>query len=193
MPVNALDIDANRSARKYSRYEQMLRVLWAMVMPLFRFSPRICFGWRKILLRLFGAKIGRDTHIYNSAIIYMPWNLTIGDKSSIGEWALIYNLGPITIGSQTTISQRVHLCAGTHDYADPALPLLKPPIVIADQVWVCADAFVSPGVTVGEGAIVGARAVVTRDVEPWAIVAENPARFIKRRELRAGDKARSEL
>lgn len=184
MPINVLDIDSNRSARKYSRNEQLCRILWALAAPLFRFSPRICFGWRRFLLRLFGAKVGYATHIYNSAIIYMPWNLTIGDQSSIGEWALIYNLGRITIGNRTTISQRVHLCAGTHDYTDPALPLLKPPITISDQAWVCADAFVGPGVTVGEGAIVGARAVVTRDVEPWAIVAGNPAKFIKQRKLK---------
>lgn len=185
MREQMLNVAANRSARKYSHNEQLRRVLWALATPLFRFSPRICFGWRRFLLRLFGAKVGNQANIYNSAIIYMPWNLTIGDQSSIGEWALIYNLGPITIGNQTTISQRVHLCAGTHDYSDPALPLLKPPIVIADQAWVCADAFVGPGVMVGEGAIVGARAVVTRDVEPWAIVAGNPAKFIKQRVLKS--------
>lgn len=184
MAVPDLNIAANRKAVKYTRLDLFRRVLWAMATPLFRFSPRICFGWRSFLLRLFGATIGRNTHIYHSAVIYMPWNLTIGDDSSIGEWALVYNLGPITIGSKTTISQRVHLCAGTHDYTDPALPLLKPPIEIRDQAWICADAFISPGVTVGEGAIVGARAVVTKDVGPWAIVAGNPARFIKVRELK---------
>jgi putative colanic acid biosynthesis acetyltransferase WcaF len=133
------------------------------------------------LLRLFGAKIGQQTHIYNSAVIYMPWNMEIGSQSSIGEWALIYNLGPITIGSCTTISQRAHLCAGSHDYIDPILPLLKPPIMIADKAWICADAYVGPGVTVGEGAIAAARAVVTKNVEPWTIVAGNPARIIKKR------------
>ena len=179
-----LDIAANRRATKYVRSELIRRVLWGMATPLFRLSPRICFGWRRFLLRLFGAKVGRQTNIYNSAIIYMPWNLTIGEQSSIGEWALIYNLGPITIGSQTTISQRVHLCAGTHDYTDPTLPLLKPPIVIDDQAWICADAFVGPDVTVGKGAIAGARAVVTRDVESWTIVAGNPAIFIKNRKMK---------
>ncbi len=184
MSSDSLDIDTNRSARKYTRHEQLLRVLWAIMTPLFRFSPRICFGWRRLLLRMFGASVGCGTHIYNSAIIYMPWNLTIGDQSSIGEWALIYNLGPITLGSRTTISQRAHLCAGTHDFTDPALPLLKPPIVIADQAWVCTDAFVGPNVTVGEGAIVGACAVVTKDVDSWTIVAGNPAKTIKTREIK---------
>jgi|JTFP01.1.fsa_nt_gb putative colanic acid biosynthesis acetyltransferase WcaF len=184
MENSTLDINANRNAVKYSRHEMICRVLWGLIKPLFSFSPRPLFGWRAFLLRLFGAKVGRSVHIYNSATIYFPWNLEIGDHSAIGEYAFIYNLGPIIIGNKTTISHWAHLCAGTHDYADPALPLLKPPIVIADQAWICADAFVGPDVTVGEGAIVGARAVVTRDVDPWVIVAGNPAVFIKRREMK---------
>jgi putative colanic acid biosynthesis acetyltransferase WcaF len=132
---------------------------------------------------MFGARVGSQTHIYNSAVIYMPWNLTIGDQSAIGEWALVYNLGKVTIGNRTTISQRAHLCAGTHDISDPSLPLLKPPITIADQVWVCADAFVGPGVDVAQGSVVGARAVVVKDVSAWTIVAGNPARYIKSRKL----------
>jgi len=176
-----LDISANRKATKYTPREQILRVLWGVGKQLFRLSPRICFGWRRMLLRLFGAKIGNEVCIYNSAEIYMPWNFEIGDQSSVGEHAYIYNLGRITIGNRTTISQRAHLCAGTHDFTDPALPLLKPPIIVKDQAWVCADAFVGPGVTVGEGAIVGARAVVIKDVEAWDIVAGNPARVVRKR------------
>lgn len=160
-----------------------MRVVWAVLRPLFRFSPRVFFGWRRFLLRLLGARIGKHVHIYNSSDIYFPWNLEVGDWSAIGEHACIYNLGPIRIGSQVTISQRAHLCAGTHDYTDPSLPLLKPPIVIGNQAWICADAFVGPGVTVGEGALVGARAVAVKDVEPWTIVAGNPARPIKKRML----------
>lgn len=179
-----LDVIENRKAVKYSPQQQLMRVLWGFFSPLFRFSPRICFRWRATLLRLFGAKVGRNVHIYNSATIYLPWNLEIGDYSSIGEYAFIYNLGKITLGSKTTISQRVHLCAGTHDFTDPTLPLLKPPIKVEDQAWVCADAFVGPGIIIGEGAIVGARAVVTKNVEPWVIVAGNPARVIKQREMR---------
>ena len=114
----------------------------------------------------------------------MPWNLEIGDWSSIGEHAFIYNLGKVTIGSKTTISHRAHLCAGTHDYTDRSLPLLKLPITIQDSAWVCADAFVGPGVTVGEGAVVGARSVVVKDVEPWMVVAGNPAIAIKKREMK---------
>lgn len=96
---------------------------------------------------------------------------------------LIYNLGKITLGQRVTVSHGAHLCAGTHDYARADFPLLKLPIVIQDQSWVCADAFVGPNVTISEGAVVGARAVVTKNVMPWTVVAGNPAQFIKKREI----------
>jgi putative colanic acid biosynthesis acetyltransferase WcaF len=178
-----LDITANRKATKYTKKELLRRLLWSVATPLFRLSPRICFGWRQGLLGLFGASIGKDVHIYSSATIYMPWNLEIGDQSSIGEHAYIYNLGKIAIGKKATISHRAHLCAGTHDYTRPDLPLQKPQIDIGDQAWICTDAFVGPGVVVGEGAVVGARAVVMNDVPDWAVVAGNPARFVKKREM----------
>lgn len=176
-----LDVATNRKAEKYSLKEQVLRVLWGFATLFFRFSPRISFGWRSFLLRQFGATVGKHVHIYNSATIYMPWNLEIGDWSSISEHVYIYNLGKVCIGKKTTVSHRAHICAGTHDYTRPDLRLQKPPIVISDQAWVCSDAFVGPGVVIGEGAIVGARAVVTKDVASWTVVAGNPARFIKNR------------
>src|ERR1039458_250131 len=178
-----LDIAANRASRKYSRSELARRVLWALGQILFRLSPRPCFGWRRWLLRRFGAQVGKQVNIYNSAVIYFPWNLSVGDWSAIGEGACVYNLGKVTIGKGVTISQRAHLCAGTHDYRRPDMPLQKPPILVEDQVWICTEAFVGPGIKIAEGAIVGARAVVTKDVAPWAIVAGNPARFLKMREM----------
>jgi putative colanic acid biosynthesis acetyltransferase WcaF len=183
MSDTGLDIASNRGAAKYSKSVLLKRLLWGMAQPLFRFSPRIFFGWRRFLLRLFGARVGRHVHVYNSAVVYMPWNLEIGDSSSIGEHAFIYNLGVITIGRNATVSQRAHLCAGSHDYRKIDMPLLKPPIHVGDQVWVCADAFIGPNVTIGEGAIVGARGVAVKDVGAWEIVAGNPARLIGRRTL----------
>jgi putative colanic acid biosynthesis acetyltransferase WcaF len=179
-----MDIAANRSSSKYSSREMVRRLFWMVGQLAFRFSPRPCFGWRRWVLRCFGARVGREVHIYNTACIYFPWNLAIGDWSAIGEGAFIYNLGPVTVGQQVTISQRAHLCAGSHDYTDATMPLLKLPITIGDQAWVCADAFVGPGVTIGEGAVVGARAVAVKAVEPWTVVAGNPARVIKQRELK---------
>jgi putative colanic acid biosynthesis acetyltransferase WcaF len=183
MSTTSLDIAANRRARKYSRLELMQRIFWGFGQMFFRFSPRPCFGWRRFVLRCFGARIGRQVHMHSSTRIYFPWNLTVGDWSAIGERAFIYNLGPVILGEKVTISHQAQLCAGTHDYAQPDLPLLKLPIVIQPQAWVCADAFIGPGVTVGEGAIVGARAVVMKHVEPWTIVAGNPAKVIKKRIL----------
>jgi len=180
-----MDIAANRAARKYSAFDLFRRSLWGCGLWLIRLSPRPFFGWRRFVLRVFGARIGCEVHIYPSTRIYFPWNLSVGNWSAIGEDALIYNLGQVTIGERVTISHRAHLCAGTHDYTRADLPLLKPSITIGDEAWICADAFVGPGVSVGQGAIVGARAVVIKNLEPWTIVAGNPARFIKKRELRS--------
>lgn len=182
-PHEQLDIGANRATRKYGTRVLVRRVLWILATPLFRLSPRPCFGWRRLLLRLFGARVGRQVHIYPSTTVYFPWNLRIGDWSAIGEHAYVYNLGDVTIGAHVTISQRAHLCAGTHDYTCANMPLLRPPIVIGDQAWVCADAFLGPGVIIGEGAVVGARAVANRDVAAWSVVAGNPARHLKSRTL----------
>jgi putative colanic acid biosynthesis acetyltransferase WcaF len=135
------------------------------------------------LLRCFGAHVGREVHVYPSARIVIPWNLRIDDSASIGEDALIYNLGPVHIGARATVSHLAHLCAGTHDHRNPALPLLRTPITIGADAWVCSQALVGPNVDIGEGAIVGAGAVAMRDVPPWAIVAGNPAVIVKQREL----------
>jgi putative colanic acid biosynthesis acetyltransferase WcaF len=184
-PPAELDIEGNRAARKYDVGALVRRVLWGLGHYLFRYSPRPLHGWRRFVLRLFGAEVGRNVRVHNTATVYFPWNFAIGGWSSVGEDAMIYNLGPVTIGEKVTISQRAHLCAGTHDHTDPAMPLRKPPIEVGDQAWVCADAFVGPGVAVGEGAVVGARAVAVGDVEAWTIVAGNPARVVGKRELDA--------
>lgn len=179
-----LDIQGNRRARKYSRRELALRILWAAAQPLYRWSPRLLWGWRRALLRAFGARIGRDVRLHPRAHVFFPWHLSVGDEATIAEDVLVYNLGPVSIGAQATVSHGVQLCAGSHDYRDPAFVLLKPPVNIGDCAWICTEAFVGPGVRVGEGAVVGARAVVTRDVDPWSVVAGNPARNVGRRELR---------
>jgi len=178
--VSTIDqrISENRSQRKWSLGELVGRVLWGSVWPLFRFSPRLCWGWRCWLLRRFGARVGVGVHIHPSAQIFIPWNLEIGDWSSIGFDALVYNLGPLRVGQRVTISQRAHLCGGTHDYRDPTMPLVKSPISINDDAWICADAFVGPGVTIGSAAVVAARAVVVKRVDSGAIVGGNPAKSI---------------
>lgn len=177
-----VDIEANRSAAKWSRREQVGRILWSLAWPFFRFSPRPFWAIRSVLLRLFGAHVGSHVHIYPTARITIPWNLTIGDHSAIGDRAILYALGPITIGANATVSQGAHLCAGSHDFRSPSMTLLKSPIHIADNAWICADAFIGPGVEVGSGAVVGARAVAMRSVAPGLVVAGNPARKVGERQ-----------
>jgi putative colanic acid biosynthesis acetyltransferase WcaF len=177
-----LDIAANRAARKWSRKALIARALWELLsLPLFAWTPRPLWAWRRIVLRLFGAHVGRSVHVCPSVRIAVPWNLTVEDEAAVGDRAILYSLGPIRIGKCATVSQYAHLCAGTHDHTRLDLPLLKPPIVIGDGAWICADAFVGPGVTIGELAVVGARAVVVRDVPARAIVVGNPARPVGER------------
>src|SRR5438552_17697762 len=147
-----LDVEENRRARKYTPGEMTSRVLWTLAQPLFRFSPRPCFGWRRFLLRCFGAKIGRSVHVYPSATIYFPWHLEAGNESAIGEHVFIYNLGRVTLGSRVTISHRAHLCAGTHDHTKPDFPLLRPPLVIGYDTGNSTAAGVGAAVGVVEGA-----------------------------------------
>lgn len=168
----------------HSFQNKLGRVAWAIVAAVcFRLSPRICYGWRRFWLRLFGAQIGINARIAPTARIWAPWNLTVGTEVSIAHEAEVYCVAPISIGDHATVSQGAMLCAATHDIADPHMRLVMKPIHVAAQAWVCARAFVGPGVTVGEGAVVGACAVTMRDVEPWAVVIGNPARFLKRRVL----------
>lgn len=178
-----VDVQANRASRNWSYKELAGRALWTVSMPLFSLSPRHLWGWRVAMLRLFGARIGRQVHIFPSAQIAIPWNIKVGDFSAIGDRAVLYSLGPISIGTRATISQNAHICAGTHDFRSARMELLKPPVLIGDDAWVCADAFLGPGIRIGDRAIIGARAVVTKDIDADAIVAGNPAKRIGTRNI----------
>ena len=134
-----LNIAENRNHLNYSKWIYVKRILWTFGKFFFRNSPRIAFGYRNTILRLFGAKIGKHVHIYSSTVIWFPWNLEIGDWSAIGEETLIYNLGKVTIGEKATVSHRVHVCAGTHDYTDPALPRLRPNLYIRTDECISAN------------------------------------------------------
>jgi putative colanic acid biosynthesis acetyltransferase WcaF len=173
----------------FSFWNKLARVAWNCVwLLLFRPSPRIFHRWRAFLLRLFGAKLGKKrVFIYPSCQITMPWKLAVGENVCLGPNVICYNIGGVRIGSNTAISQNVHLCSSSHDYTTPNLVQTFGEIVIEDQVWICADAFIGPGRTIGSGAVVGARAVVTKDVQPWTIVAGNPAKYIKDRVLKRLD------
>ena len=188
----AVLVDASKCVSSHSRSNQLARLLWGFVWVfLFRPSPRFLYGWRRFLLRLFGAQVGREAHIYPSVRIWAPWNLSIGEFSALGHDVDCYCVDRVAIGAHVGISQYSHLCTASHDIADPHLKLIHAPIRIDEAAWVAADVFVGPGVHIGAGAVVGARASVFKDVEPWTVVCGNPARFLKRRELNSASDNRS--
>jgi len=166
----------------HSLKNKIARVTWKLVwLSLFRLSPRPLHQWRCILLRLFGATIGKGVHPYPSAKIWAPWNLQMDDYSCLADDVDCYCVAPITIGSHSTVSQYSYLCSASHDYQNLTMPLIASPIKIGRNAWIAADVFVGPGVQIGDGAVVAARASVVRDVQPWTVVGGTPARFIKNR------------
>jgi putative colanic acid biosynthesis acetyltransferase WcaF len=158
------------------------RVIWNVVwLILFRPSPKIFHSWRIFLLRIFGAKVGKNSYVYPSARIWAPWHLRMGNYSCLSRDVDCYCVDNVIIGNHVTVSQYSYLCTATHDYTKWDMPLKTGEIRIADHAWVCAGAFVGLGVSIGEGAVIAARAVVVRDVEPWSVMGGNPARKLKSR------------
>ena len=156
--------------------------LWWLVQALLvKPLPQICFPLRRALLRAFGAKIGVGVRIRPGVEVTYPWKLVIGDHSWIGDDVTLYSLGSITIGSNTVISQKSYICAADHDYSDRTFAIRERPVTIADEVWVAADTWVGPGVTIASGAVVGARSTVTKDLPAGMICIGSPCRPIKPR------------
>jgi putative colanic acid biosynthesis acetyltransferase WcaF len=139
-------------------------------------------------LRLFGARVHATASIYPSVRVWAPWNLEMGPRSALGDGVECYDVDRIVVEEDAIVSQYAFLCTASHDIADPGRKLTTAPIRLGPHSWVCAGAFLLPGVTLGEGAVAAARAVVTRDVAPWTIVAGNPAKFVKQRPW-AGDRS----
>ena len=171
----------------FSLRNRAMRAIFAFVWLLCaHWTPPPLHTWLVLLLRLFGSRIGRNVRIYGSTRVWYPPHLVIGDRSLIGPHVNLYNQGEITIGSDVVVSQGAVICASTHDTADPNFQLILRPIKIGDNAWVAAEAFVGPGVTVGEGAVLGARAVAVRELEPWRIFSGNPAVDLRPRIMREG-------
>lgn len=166
-------------SRYYSNREIVLRIIWGALNPIcFHYSPRLLYSWRNFILRMMGARIGKNVKIYPSARIMFPWLLEIGDNTTISWDVKVYNLGYSTIGSNTMISQYSHLCGGTHDFRSKDFTLIRNGFTIGNNVWVAADAFVGPGVKVSDHSVIGARAVVMKDVPAKSIMAGNPAKVV---------------
>ena len=178
----AIRVSRQECPSPHSTANKIGRTLWGVVWCLlFRPSPRVLLAWRRFLLRLFGARIGKGAKIMPSAKIWAPWNLTMGEEACLSYQVDCYCVAPVIIGEHATVSQYSFLCTATHDVEDPHMRLLTAPIVIGDGAWVAADVFVAPGVTIGEGAVVGVRSSVFKDVEPWKIYAGSPASLIRDR------------
>lgn len=169
-----------QSPPKFS--DKLRRALWQIIwLILYRPSPVLLHGWRRFLLRSFGATIGYSAHPYPSARVWAPWNLVMGTHSCLGPEVNCYSADKVVLEDDCVVSQGVHLCSASHDFRDPEFPLITGPITIGRSAWVAAEAFVGPGVRVGSEAVVGARAVVVKDVLPGEVVGGNPARVIAER------------
>lgn len=184
--MSNVNIDLSQYDHSFSFSNKVARLVWNIsYWFLFRpFNLGLFRIWRNFLLRLFGANIDSKANVYASAKIWAPWNLEMGEYACLGPQVDCYNQGKITIGANTTISQKTYLCASSHDITDRKIPLILKPIVISDQVWVAADTFVGPGINIGQGAVVGARSAVFKDVAPWVVVGGNPALVIKKRVIK---------
>ncbi|MCM1501083.1 MAG: putative colanic acid biosynthesis acetyltransferase [Bacteroidales bacterium] len=181
--MNKVKVDLSKYHNTLGRRHQAVRFFWSLVWGIFaRPLPRsIGSGWKRFLLRLFGADIHDTAVIYSSVKVYYPANLTMCANSCLASDVDCYNVAPIYIGANSTVSQGAYLCTASHDITNPLNPLITAPIVIEDQAWVAAKAIVGMGVTIGQGAVVGAGGCVFKNVEPWTVVGGNPAKFIKKR------------
>ncbi|WP_293713707.1 putative colanic acid biosynthesis acetyltransferase [uncultured Parabacteroides sp.] len=182
-----LQVDLSFYRNEWGIRDKLKRACWNVVY-VFAFRPLSLSAfncWRLFLLRLFGAKLHPTVHIYSSARIWAPWNLEMDAYSCLAPHVDCYNTDLIKIGAHTIISQKSYLCASSHDISNPCHPLITAPIVIEDQVWIAADTFIAMGVKIKQGAVVGARSCVFKDVEPWTVVGGNPAREIKKRILKS--------
>jgi len=141
-------------------------------------TPKPLKGWRVFWFRVFGGKAGGNVYLHPRARIEMPWNITLGDGAAVGDRAHLYALGPITIGSETVVAQESYLCAGTHDFDDPAWPLVTRPITVGNRCFLGLRTVVLPNVSISDNILVGAGALVTKNLsEPGTYVGQ-PAKKI---------------
>ena len=159
----------------------VVQLWWATDFLFFKLSPQVMYGWRRFLLRVFGAKIGSNVIIRPSVTITYPWKVSIGNNSWVGDNVELYSLGYIEIGTNVVISQKSYLCAASHDYDKEDFPIWSKKITIEDECWLATDVYVAPGVTIGKGTVVGARSSVFKDLPAGKICVGSPAKVIKDR------------
>lgn len=177
------DLSTFRLPQDFRGKSPLLVLLWWLVRDtVFLASPQPLYGFRNWLLRLFGAKIGRNVIVRPTTRVTYPWKLEIGDDSWIGDFVELYTLGDIKIGKSVCVSQNSYICTGSHDLRSPAFDIYAKTITIEDQAWVASDVFVGPGVTIGYGAVIGARSTIMDDAPPLSIMTGNPARVVGSRD-----------
>lgn len=187
-PNAPLQVDLHKSTTPWDRHTKLRRGVWQyLVKPLYKLIPGKQSRLRITLLRMMGAQIGANCCIQQRVDILIPWNLILQDCVVIAHDTCLLNFTTVTIHSMTVISQGAHLCTGSHDYTHPHFPLIFKPIEIGAESWVASGAFIAPGVTLGRGCVIGANAVVTRDMPAWKVCAGNPCQPIKDRVMRPLD------
>lgn len=162
-----------------------IQIWWMVQSTLFGCSPQFAYRYRASLLRLFGARVGSNTIIRASARITYPWKVTIGDSVWIGDDVVLYSLGEIKIGNNAVVSQKSYLCAGDHDYQIASFPIRARAIYIGEEAWVASDVFIAPGVTIGKGAVIGARSSVFSDMPEGMVCMGSPCKPVKPRVMKA--------
>jgi putative colanic acid biosynthesis acetyltransferase WcaF len=158
-----------------------VQLWWIVYAMLFRPSPQIMYGWRRFLLRLFGAKVGKKVILRPTTQITYPWKVSIGDYSWIGDDVVLYSLGTIVIGSNSVISQRSYICTGSHDYLSEGFDIYAQNITIGSKCWLATDVYVAPSVQIGDGTVVGARSSVFKDLPANKVCMGTPAKPTKDR------------
>jgi putative colanic acid biosynthesis acetyltransferase WcaF len=178
-------LDLSTYNHSFSLKNKISRAVWnCTYWVLFRpFALRFFNSWRILILKCFGAELQWSSNVHASVRIWAPWNLVLGSHSILGPNVDCYNQGKIRIGSNTVISQKTYLCASTHDYTKKNFPLIEKPICIGNSVWIAADAFVGPGISIGDFSVIAARSAVVKQVDINSVVGGNPAKFIKIRTL----------
>ena len=159
----------------------VVQLWWIVQGTFFRMSPQFMYGFRRFLLRLFGAKIGKKVIIRPTVRITYPWKVSIGNYSMVGDDVVLYSLGDIEIGDNVVISQKSYLCTGSHDYLQIDFPIFAKKITIENQCWLATDVFVAPGITIKEGTVVGSRSSVYKDLPANKVCIGNPAKIIRER------------
>ena len=161
----------------------VVQLWWLVQSILFSNSPQFMYGFRRFLLRLFGAKIGKDVIIRPTVRITYPWKVSIGDYSWIGDDVVLYSLGEIEIGNNVVVSQKSYICAASHDYLKSNFPIFAQKVTIKDECWLATDVFVAPGITIHRGTVVGSRSSVYKDLPENKVCMGNPAKIIRERKI----------